>query len=57
VKGVGDDTPVVIEKLKRLRNLNYGERPVSLYGGMVDLPLWFISRTTSGSSIPRCAER
>jgi hypothetical protein len=36
---VGDDTPVVIEKLKALRNLNYGERPVSIYGGMVDLPL------------------
>jgi hypothetical protein len=36
---VADDTAVVIAKLKALRNLAYDERPVSLYGGMVDLPL------------------
>ncbi|MGW8267526.1 MAG: hypothetical protein ACWGSQ_14260 [Longimicrobiales bacterium] len=36
---VGDDTPAVIEELKRLRNTRYHDRPVSLYGGMVDLPL------------------
>jgi hypothetical protein len=36
---VADDTPVVIAKLKALRNLGYNDRPVSLYGGMVDLPL------------------
>jgi hypothetical protein len=36
---VADDTTVVIAKLKSLLNLGYGERPVSLYGGMVDLPL------------------
>jgi hypothetical protein len=36
---VADDTPVVIAKLKALRNLGYYDRPVSLYGGMVDLPL------------------
>jgi hypothetical protein len=36
---VADDTPVVIAKLKALRNTGYNDRPVSLYGGMVDLPL------------------
>lgn len=36
---VGNDTPGVIEELKRLRNIRYHDRPVSLYGGMVDLPL------------------
>jgi hypothetical protein len=36
---VADDTVVVIARLKALRNLGYDGRPVSLYGGMVDLPL------------------
>jgi hypothetical protein len=36
---VAGDTPAVIEELKRLRNVRYHDRPVSLYGGMVDLPL------------------
>ena len=36
---VADDTPAVIEELKRLRNTRYHDRPVSLYGGMVELPL------------------
>lgn len=36
---VHDDLPSVIESLKALRNTHYGDRPVSLYGGMVDLPL------------------
>lgn len=36
---VADDTPVVIAKLRQLRNTGYDDRPVSLYGGMVDLPL------------------
>jgi hypothetical protein len=49
-----DDTPAVIEELKRLRNTRYNGRPVSLYGGMVELPLivtrpdgarWFDERT------------
>jgi hypothetical protein len=35
---VADDTPAVMEELKRLRNTRYHDRPVSLYGGMVDLP-------------------
>jgi len=30
---VTDDTPAVIEELKRLRNTQYHDRPVSLYGG------------------------
>lgn len=34
-----DDTPAVVEELKKLRNTRYHDRPVSLYGGMVDLPL------------------
>jgi hypothetical protein len=36
---VADDTPAVIEELKRLRNTRYHDAPVSLYGGMVELPL------------------
>jgi hypothetical protein len=36
---VADDTLGVIAELKRLRNLAYDDLPVSLYGGMVDLPL------------------
>jgi hypothetical protein len=36
---VADDTPVVIARLKALHNTGYNDRPVSLYGGMVDLPL------------------
>jgi hypothetical protein len=36
---VTDDTPAVIEELKKLRNTGYHDRPVSLYGGVVDLPL------------------
>lgn len=36
---ITDDTPAVIHELKQLRNVRYHDRPVSLYGGMVDLPL------------------
>lgn len=36
---VTDDTPAVIAELKALRNTGYHDRPVSLYGGVVDLPL------------------
>jgi len=48
-----DDTPAVIEELRPLRNTAYHDRPVSLYGGVVDLPLvvfrdpevsWFADR-------------
>lgn len=34
-----DDTPAVVHELSKLRNVAYNDRPVSLYGGMVDLPL------------------
>lgn len=36
---VADDTLAVIVELQQLRNARYHDRPVSLYGGMVDLPL------------------
>src|SRR5690606_7257366 len=36
---VADDTLETIEMLRGLRNTAYGDRPVSLYGGMRDLPL------------------
>jgi hypothetical protein len=36
---VADDTVATIEELKKLRNTRYHDRPVSLYGGMVELPL------------------
>lgn len=36
---VTGDTVEVIAELKKLRNTGYHDRPVSLYGGMVDLPL------------------
>ncbi len=34
-----DDTVAVIAELRSLRNTQYDDRPVSLYGGMVNLPL------------------
>jgi hypothetical protein len=34
-----DDTVGLIAELKKLRNTHYGDRAVSLYGGMVNLPL------------------
>ena len=36
---VVDDTPAVQAELAKLRNVRYHDRPVSLYGGMTDLPL------------------
>ena len=36
---VHNDTPAVVEELKELKNVRYHDRPVSLYGGLVDLPL------------------
>lgn len=36
---VWDDTTAVVAELARLRNTRYSDRPVSIYGGMVDLPL------------------
>ncbi len=49
-----DDTPAVIAELRHLRNVRYHDQRVSLYGGMVELPLvvtrpdgarWFDERT------------
>jgi hypothetical protein len=36
---VADDTTVVVTRLQALKNLGYAGKPVSLYGGMVNLPL------------------
>jgi hypothetical protein len=36
---VADDTVAVVEELRKLRNTRYHDRPVSIYGGMVELPL------------------
>ena len=36
---VTDDLPGVAEELRKLHNIHYHDKPVSLYGGMVDLPL------------------
>jgi hypothetical protein len=36
---VADDLLAVVEELKKLRNTRYNDRPVSIYGGMVELPL------------------
>lgn len=40
---VTDDLNGVIRELKALRNVHYSDKPVSLYGGMVNLPL-FVTR-------------
>lgn len=36
---VSDDMAATIEQLKKLNNVHYFDQPVSLYGGMVNLPL------------------
>ncbi len=36
---ISDDTISVVEELAKLRNTAYHNNPVSIYGGMVDLPL------------------
>jgi hypothetical protein len=36
---VSDDTISVVRELKKLRSVAYHDRPVSIYGGMVNLPL------------------
>lgn len=36
---VADDTVATVTELRQLQNVRYDHRPVSLYGGMVDLPL------------------
>src|SRR5690606_13369774 len=51
---VHNDTVEVIHELRKLRNTRYGDRPVSIYGGMHELPLvvkradgidWFVYQT------------
>jgi len=44
---VSDDTPAVILELRKLQNARYHDRPVSLYGGVVELPL-IVSRESEG---------
>ena len=36
---VSDDAPAVADELRKLLNAHHHDHPVSLYGGMVDLPL------------------
>ena len=36
---VHDDTLETVKELRKLRNTRYNDRPVSMYGGMVELPL------------------
>ena len=36
---IADDTIAVVKELQQLRNTRYHDRPVSIYGGMVELPL------------------
>jgi hypothetical protein len=48
---VSDDTVATIEELKRLRNVRYHDRPVSLYGGSRRCPG---SRTEGRSRAARC---
>jgi hypothetical protein len=36
---IADDTVGVVEELKKLANTRYNDRPVSIYGGMVEPPL------------------
>ena len=36
---VANDMPMVLRELQLLRNVRHDDRPVSIYGGMVDLPL------------------
>jgi hypothetical protein len=36
---VSDDTPTVANELRKLHNVRHHGRPVSIYGGMVELPL------------------
>jgi hypothetical protein len=49
---VYNDTVAVIDALKKLNNVRYHERPVSLYGGMVELPL-IVTRPDGKRWFPR----
>ncbi|HRQ77612.1 MAG TPA: hypothetical protein PLY94_03360 [Gemmatimonadaceae bacterium] len=54
---VHDDTPSVVRELGRLRNTRYHDRPVSIYGGMVDLPLIVTREDASRWFDPETRER
>jgi hypothetical protein len=45
---VSDDLLAVIQELKQLENVLYFNKPVSLYGGMVNLPLVVTPPTARG---------
>ena len=45
---VADDTVAVVTELQRLRNVRYHGRPVSLYGGIYELPLLVTSDSEAG---------
>lgn len=51
---VVDDTLSVVSELRKLRNTHYNDRPVSIYGGMVDLPL-VVTRTDGARFFDRDA--
>lgn len=38
-RAIADDIVAVVAEFKKLRNTRYNDRPVSIYGGMVELPL------------------
>lgn len=45
---IAKDPPATIEELRKLRNVRYHDRPVSLYGGIVDLPI-LVTRADAAS--------
>jgi len=57
---VQDDTESVIHDLQQLRNVRYGDRPVSIYGGTVELrlsvtepePVAYFDEATRASVLP-----
>lgn len=51
---VADDTVAVIDELRQLQNVRYHDRPVSLYGGMVELPL-IVTRRDGRQWFPQSA--
>jgi hypothetical protein len=54
---VADDLVSVAQELHRLRNVRYHDQPVSLYGGMVELPLIVEDPTAARYFDPRVREQ
>jgi|GEM_PF-1084835 hypothetical protein len=50
---VADDLVSVAQELRKLRNVRYHDQPVSIYGGMVDLPLIVADPTEARYFDPR----